>query len=278
MYQNFFNTNDFDDIIEAFHETIIDTNRSYNFFVDWEKIERNIKQYKVELNILNSLIGSKNFNEDLKYIISNYPKVISVIPILIAVRDKKLKVINDFENNDLEIIEYDFTKQEISHNEIDKLVMFFEKTGLRYFLKELCDRSLVDYVIGVETGMDTHARKNRSGNSMEQLLKPIIQKIGNKGNYTVLFQKKFAYLEKKYNFEVKSNIKNRKADFIIIKDQNKVINIEVNFYSGTGSKPQEIVDSYINRQSELKENGFKFIWITDGDGWQGQKNQIRKGF
>ncbi|WP_049774928.1 DpnII family type II restriction endonuclease [Thermoanaerobacterium thermosaccharolyticum] len=73
-------------------------------------------------------------------------------------------------------------------------------------------------------------------------------------------------------------VKNRKADFIIIKNGNKVVNIEVNFYSGTGSKPQEIVDSYIERQNELKENGFEFIWITDGIGWKGQKNQLHKGF
>jgi len=114
---------------------------------------------------------------------------------------------------------------------------------------------------------------------MELLLKPIIEEIAKKkGIQTILFQKTFEYLETNYKIKVNSSIRNRKADFILIKNNKKVINIEVNFFSGTGSKPQEIVDSYIERQNELKNNGFEFIWITDGEGWKGQKNQIHKGF
>ncbi|MFW6008468.1 MAG: DpnII family type II restriction endonuclease, partial [archaeon] len=91
-------------------------------------------------------------------------------------------------------------------------------------------------------------------------------------------QKKFNYLNKKYNVSVTSEIKNRKADFILIKDNLKVINIEANFYKGGGSKPQEIVDSYINRQTDLYNNNFNFIWISDGFGWKDQYNQTTKAF
>jgi type II restriction enzyme len=144
----------------------------------------------------------------------------------------------------------------------------------------MSSKCIQDYATGVEVGMDTNARKNRSGSAMEMALKPIVENIiaKQKSLYTVLFQKKFKYLEDNYNFKVNSSIRNRKADFIIIKNRNKVINIEVNFFSGSGSKPQEIVDSYIERQNELRENGFEFIWITDGIGWREQKNQIEKGF
>jgi len=204
-----------------------------------------------------------------------------VVPILIATREPKLKVIKDFLDGNNDIVEYEFKKRDLSDQEINGLLYFFSKTGLKRFFEELSNRSLQDYLTGVEVGMDTHARKNRSGDAMELALKPIIEQINAKnGNkFTILFQKKFGYLEKTFGIQVLSSIKNRKADFIILKDNNrKIINVEVNFYSGTGSKPQEIVDAYINRQSELDANGFHFIWVTDGDGWKGQKNQITKGF
>lgn len=274
-------TDSLEDTIERFHETIIDTNRSYNFFVNWEKVEQHVDKYKIELSILDSLIGSRNFNKDLENILKKYPEVLPVIPILIAVRDARLKVIRDFSDADTDIMEYNFTERKLSELEIKVLIEFFEKTGLKNFFENLSTKSIRDYVTGVEVGMDTHARKNRSGDSMELVIKPFIERINLKHDdrYIILFQKNFNYLQKNFGIKVSASIRNRKADFILINaDKDRVVNIEVNFYSGTGSKPQEIVDSYINRQEELKENGFEFIWITDGYGWKGQKNQIEKGF
>jgi len=279
VYSKCLRMNKFDRIVDHFHKTIIDTNRDHKFFVDWEKIQANVQKFKIELNILNSLIGSKNFKNDLRQILSRYPDVVPCFPILIAVREMSLKVINDFSSKDSEIVEYNFKKRKLLPKEIEEFMAFFHKTGLENFFENLSSRSIQDYVIGIEVGMDTHARKNRSGAAMELVLKPIIEKINaNLRISHMLFQKNFSNLEKDYNIVVSTSLRNRQADFIIIKDENKVINIEANFYSGTGSKPQEIVDSYINRQGELRENGFKFIWITDGYGWKGQKNQIRKGF
>ncbi|KYO65503.1 type II restriction endonuclease [Thermovenabulum gondwanense] len=277
LYLDFLNLNDQESVIEKFHETIIDTNRSYDFFTDWSKIKKHINKFKIELNIFNSLIWSKEFEKDLKKILKDYPQVIPVIPLLLAIREKNLKIIKDLNSGDFCIVNYDFNARTLSDKEIEDLVEFFNKTGLKKFFLEMGAKSIQDYAIGVEVGLDTHARKNRSGRAMEILLKPIIENISNKLGYKPLFQKKFGYLEDKYKIRVNPSIKNRKADFILIKN-NKIINIEVNFFSGTGSKPQEIVDSYIERQNELKENGFKFIWITDGEGWKGQKNQIHKGF
>lgn len=274
-------TGSLEETIERFHETIIDTNRSYNFFVNWEKVEQHVDKYKIELSILDALIGSRNFNKDLENIFKKYPEVLPVIPILIAVRDARLKVIRDFSDADTDIMEYNFTERKLSELEIKVLIEFFEKTGLKNFFENLSTKSIRDYVTGVEVGMDTHARKNRSGDSMELVIKPFIEKINLKhdNRYIILFQKNFNYLQKNFGIKVSASIRNRKADFILINaDKDRVVNIEVNFYSGTGSKPQEIVDSYINRQEELKENGFEFIWITDGYGWKGQKNQIEKGF
>jgi type II restriction enzyme len=279
VYFKCLNVQSFDDVVKKFHETIIETNRDLKFFVDWKKICMNIEKHKIELNIFNSLIGSKNFDFDLKNILLNYPGVIPCIPILIAIRDTNLKVIDDFNSSNPKILKYNFTKRRLSSPELEEFIDFFDNTGLKNFFLNLSSRSIQDYVFGIEVGLDTHARKNRSGQAMELVLRPFFNKIRTQKNILhVLSQKKFSCVEKDFKIPISTSLKNRKFDFVIIDRKHKLTNIEANFFSGTGSKPQEIVDSYINRQNELKEIGFNFIWITDGLGWKGQKNQIRKGF
>lgn len=280
IYKDVLNVENFEEIVEKFHASIVDTNRGHKFFVDWEKVEKHVKKFKIELNILNSLIGSKDFDNDLRNLLSKYPEIVPAIPILIAQRGLNLRVIKDFLDKDSDIVEYNFTQRKLSEEEIERFIEFFDKTGLKYFFKNLTNKNIPDYVTGVEVGLDTHARKNRSGKAMELVIKRIIEQINSKmeSPFKIIFQAQLGYLQKGFNFSINSSIENRIADFIIVKDSGIGINIEVNFFRGTGSKPQEIVDSYINRQRELKESGLGFIWITDGEGWKGQKNQIRKGF
>ncbi len=274
----FLGARNIDDVMKKFLDTLIDTNRSYSFFVDWDKVKEHVEQYKVELNILNSLIGSRQFDDDLRVILSNYPQVLPVIPILLAIRELNFKVIEDFSTKDLHIVNYNFNVRVLTQKEIEDIVKFFEKTGLKKFFLELSTKSIQDYVIGVEVGLDTHARKNRSGNAMELLLEPIIKSIATKENgfSAVLLQKQFSILESNYGIKISQSIRNKKADFILTKNNGKVIDIEVNFFADAGSKPQEIVGSYIDRQNELKKNGFDFIWITDGSVWRGQENGLHR--
>jgi type II restriction enzyme len=142
------------------------------------------------------------------------------------------------------------------------------------FLKTVTN--LKDYLTGVEVGLDTHARKNRSGSAMELAVLPLMQTLveSNKG-LSLLFQKQFKDVEKSWGLSVPTTLRERRFDYVIKKDKT-LINIEVNFFAGGGSKPQEIVDSYINRQNELYAEGWKFIWITDGRGWKAGKNQIQR--
>ncbi len=279
LYLDFLKQESFDAIVDIFHDTLINTNRGYQFFVDWQKVKQNIEKYRVELHILNSLIRCSDFDSTLRHLITNYPEVLPVIPLLLAVRDLQIKVVKDFMDADSDTVTYDFRKRELSQKELEELIIFFERTGLKDFFQNFSCQSIQDYVAGVEVGLDTHARKNRSGKAMELVVDPIIQDIvkQQKLPFQIESQKYFRYLSDRYGISVSSSLINRKADFILIGDKGEIVNIEVNFFSGTGSKPQEIVDSYINRQNELYDNGFDFIWITDGLGWKGQKNQIRKG-
>ena len=274
----------FDAILNAFFDSIIDTNRTYDFFVDWNKIRAKIENDEtnldVKLNILNSLIGNKNFDDKFRSLLLDYPEILPIIPMLIAIRELTFPVIADFYSEKVDIKRFDFSERKLSKQEINEFLEFVQKTRLKLFFTELANRSLMDYYLGIEVGMDTNARKNRSGNVMEKVINHYLDEINQRQNFPfpILKQKTFGFLEKEFNFPVNSDIKNRKADFIIIKDFNKPINIEVNFYTGSGSKPQEIVDAYILRQRELAQNNIDFIWITDGYGWKEQRNQTKKGF
>jgi len=284
LYFNKLKVTNLETILDIFYDSIIDTNRTYDFFVDWNKIKEklNDKEMKldVKLNILNSLIGSKNFDEKFRTLLHDYPEILPVIPMLIAVRDLSFPVVADFYSEKIDIEMFDFKERKLSGSEIENYLYFVQKTGLKLFFTELANRSLIDYYLGIEVGMDTNARKNRSGEIMEKVINHHLDDINKRQNYPfpILKQKYFGNLETEFNFPVNSDIKNRKADFIILKDFKKPINIEVNFYTGSGSKPQEIVDAYIQRQRELALNNIEFIWITDGYGWKEQRNQTEKGF
>ena len=152
LYQDFFQRNSFDVLVDLFHDTLIDTNRGYRFFVNWEKVKRNIEKFRFELNLLNSLVHCSDFNSTLRRLVTGYPEVLPVIPILLALRDLQIKVIKDFMDADSDTVIYDFRKRPLSPKEIEELVVFFERTGLRDFFQNLSCQSIQDYVTGVEVG------------------------------------------------------------------------------------------------------------------------------
>jgi type II restriction enzyme len=274
FYKKFLDVGNIDELAELFNRTLIDTNMTYKYFVDWEKIKRNVNRLNVEINILNSLIGSKDVRNDLMDLLRKYPEIVTVFPLIIAVRDNELKIIED-----VDIKKYSFKrKTSLTEPEIKSMVHFCVKSGIIELFSDIKIKNLKDYLLGVEVGMDTNARKNRSGQSMELIVMPIINSFRNKYNdLEIIFQKTFKYIKENYGVQISQSLINRKFDFVL-KKGDKFVNIEVNYYSGGGSKPQEIVNSYINRQNELKKSKWGFIWITDGLGWRVGFNQIKVGF
>ncbi|WP_207667956.1 DpnII family type II restriction endonuclease [Clostridium botulinum] len=278
------------DLVKIFTKSLLETNRGFNFYVNWERPSKIISEYNIELNILNALVKNKNYDEDFKKIVRKIPTVINVFPALFALSKNEresLKKEKDFFKvvniNALEddVIEYRFNindEETFNEYEIDKYLDFTKKIGLKYLFTDLLEKHLVDYLIGCEVGLDSNGRKNRGGLAFELALEPIIVDIAEKYNIEVITQKQFKTLRQK-GFEISEDIANRKADFILIKN-NKIMNIEANFYGGSGSKPEEIIDSYINRQEDLRNNSIKFALITDGKKCWGneRKPQLLKGF
>lgn len=260
---------------DSFFNTLINTNRSYNFFVDWQKIEENIAKYKLEIGLLSALTGSPNLEHDFKNLIKKYPEVIKVLPLLIAVRDRNIKVVETLGSSE-PLRTFIFDQPPRTNEQIEQIYEFYLKTGIFELVRRL--NNLKDYLTGVEVGMDTHARKNRSGIAMELAVLPLVQAIVDANPALLfLFQKQFKEIENAWSLPVPNSLRERKFDYLV-KKNTTVINIEVNFYAGGGSKPQEIVDSYINRQNELHEGQWEFIWITDGYGWKTARNQIMRAF
>lgn len=272
--------------IDYFERQLIETNRGFNYYVNWENISDH-KKYIVEIHALDCLIGKGDDFDDLFVkLLKKIPSVVEIFPYLFALskfernevrkKGEVLKIIGtEIDGEDVQ--NFNFCGQKtLSDEQIDDFLSFFKQMGLKNLYQNAIEKSTLDYITGILVGLDSNGRKNRGGTAFELACEPIIQEVCKKYGVRCLTQKQFKIL-RKMNFEISNDIANRKADFILMKGQ-KSANIEVNFFNGGGSKPEEIIDSYINRQANLKENDIDFILITDGNCWKGTTNQLNKGF
>ncbi len=260
----------FDTWLETFSDSIC----TYDFFTDFKKVYENINNIKVELNILNSLIGSQSIKQDFTYIVNKYPETLQCIPILLAIRQYEI-IVNDTSGKN--VINF----KDFKNANIELYIKFMQKTGLFNLLANSKIKSLQDYITGVEVGLDSNARKNRTGKTMETLVESHIQNAGYIKDSTYFTQINTADFKDKFGINLLSYIKtnaNKKFDFVIKKD-GKIYAIEVNFYNTGGSKLNETARSYKEIATETNNlQNFTFIWITDGLGWKSAKNNLRETF
>ena len=262
--------------LSGFRDSIAD----YGYYIDFEKVHRNVDAVKVELNILNSLIGSKNIEYDFKNLLKRYPQILKCVPLLLAVRSNEIYCQDD---NGGYMYKFDFGNYPPnSHAYYDRYCYFMRETGLFDLLENHIINNLVDYVTGVETGLDSNGRKNRGGHLMEDLVEGFIKKAG--------FIKDVSYFKEMYIHEITdkwgidlSAISNqgkmeKRFDFVI-KTPTMIYGIETNFYGGGGSKLNETARSYKTLALEAETiDGFSFVWFTDGKGWISARNNLEETF
>lgn len=281
-----------EELAQEFEKNLLETNRGYNYYVNWENIS-GLDDLSLEIHALDDLIkcSDKDFYTKFKNAITKLPSIIKVFPYLFAL-DKKSR--EDVTKNDTLIIisgelggkdfdEYSFNSDLIKNNLDEELIKkyysFFKQMGLKNLFQNKIEKSVWDYIIGVLVGLDSNGRKNRGGTVFELACEPIIKNICKQYGLDLLIQKQFKTLDNQYRIFTNENIGNRKADFILVdKNSNKSLNIEVNFYNGTGSKPEEIINAYSDRQNKLNECGIEFCLLTDGDCWRNASNQLTVGF
>lgn len=245
----------------------------YDYYIDFEKVYRNVDNIKVELNILNSLIGSKNVENDFENLIKKYPETLKCIPTLLAVRQSEIYA----QDEDGEYM-YNFNKQ---NYDIEQYKMFMKKTGLFELLQHHIINNLVDYCLGIETGLDSNGRKNRGGHQMEDLVESYIKKAGVKEYYKEMY---LTDIEKKWNVDlspISANGTSTKRFDFVVKTNNMIYLIETNFYGGNGggSKLNETARSYkmLSQEADLID-GVTFVWFTDGTAWKTARRNLEETF
>ena len=247
---------------------------NYAYYVDFEKIYKNVDKVKVELNILNSLIGSKNIEEEFQNILIRYPETLECIPLLLAVRSREIFVKD-------EINEYLFKFDKMVYSMKD-YIKFMRESGLFNLLQNHIINNLYDYVLGIEVGLDSNGRKNRGGHLMENLVESYIIKAGFKKNIDYFKEMNLKAIEKKWNLNLSAmsgnNTSTKRFDFVIKTDK-KVYLVETNFYASGGSKLNETARSYKMLAEESKKiDGVTFIWFTDGTGWNSARKNLEETF
>lgn len=256
--------------ISGFRDSIA----NYGYYADFEKINKNVDKIKVELNILNSLIGSNDIETDFENLLNRYPEILKCIPLLLAVRVKEIYAVDD----DGEFT-YNFKNQNLS---VEQYKIFMRKTGLFDLMKNHIVNNLVDYATGVETGLDSNGRKNRGGHIMENLVENYILKAGFVKDKNYFKEMYIHQISQKWNIDlsaISNKGKTEKRFDYVVKTDNMIYGIETNFYGSGGSKLNETARSYKTLALETDTiNGFTFVWFTDGKGWFSARHNLEETF
>ncbi len=251
------------DRFNEFMKPLKETHFSLKDYVDFPKVEANVEAISIKLNQLNYLIGQEDMDAAVRRLWDENPKVFSVLDVLIAVRAKdKKKAIDSYGNINL-ISDY--------FSSPGQVILFLNETGLTEVFKTKQIKNLVDYVFGVEVGLDSNARKNRGGHIMEGLVANLLTRNG------IKFEQEVYYTEFPEIVKV-LGADNKRFDFVI-RTQEKTYLIEANFYTGGGSKLNEVARSYSELAPKINAvPGFEFVWITDGIGWESARNKLEEAF
>ena len=248
---------------KTFLSQLSDTNATLSYWTDFTKVKANVASIEIKLNTLNYLLGKEDLRAAVTELWNNDKRVFEVLQILIACRKRdKKKVIN---------ADAEFVLLESYLTTLDGVMEFIEGTGLAKIFKDKNVKNLVDYVFGVEVGLDSNARKNRSGDAMEDSVELIIKGSG------------LRYRKEVYSSEWPAITKalgtdKKRFDFVI-EAKEKTYLAEVNFYSDGGSKLNETARSFTELAPKINAvDGFEFLWVTDGKGWEKAKNKLQETY
>ena len=273
----------FDELVNSLKKSITPV----DFFVDFPKVFLNLDDHINNLNLLNRLIGADNIEKEFEMLVKEHPEVMNSIPILLASHDTNFSIVNvpttdlliniDQENYkvfDDKYICYDF---DLLNNDITDYTEFLKLSGLLDLINNKKIHSFVDYALGIEAGLDSNARKNRSGKIMEGIIEEFLKKSGIK----YYKQMKYSDIDTMFGTNFCSIGKaTKKFDFVFESKVNKqLIVMEVNYYKTQGSKPNETAKSYIELNNKIKNiKGAKFVWITDGQGWNKSRKNLEDAY
>jgi type II restriction enzyme len=278
---NFLSLNSDHELFQYFTDTLkLKGITQWDYFVKWEKVYNNIKPYEVELNILNVLIGKENIKEELTKLILEYPKVVNVIPLLLAIRfknkkEQKINIVSDIKT--FEYDHFDLSIKTPNKEEAENIAEFFVGCGLADLVKDKKVKNLMDYATGVEVGLDSNGRKNRGGHQMEKAVETYIKEVCEELRLPYLKEANAKAIKTAWNIDLEVDKSSRRIDYVINKN-GKLYFFEVNFYGGGGSKLKSTATEYVKMDEYWNKQNIEFIWITDGAGWLSTLLPLREYF
>lgn len=264
-------------------ETLIDSIYTWDYFTDFKKSMENANLFDKELRELDTVLGlnKEELRQELIKIINENVKVKKALLLLVALRPVKLKeaaVIDNFETLESTYKHELFTKRgSLTKEDEEQIILFFEQTGLEEFFINKEVSSVLDYCKGVEVGLDSNARKNRSGQTMESICERFVKEYCEKHGFEYIDQATSKKIKDIFGVDLKMDKIDRRIDFAIKTNQNLYL-IEVNYYSGGGSKLKATAGEYKDLSDLLKGQGYEFIWLTDGKGWNTAKAPLKETF
>lgn len=282
IYKDELNLKNDDEVFQYLLDTAKDTISGWDYYVKWSKAIGNTTKVEVQLNILNVLVGKENVELELRKLLKDYPEIIKVVPIVIASREKKFKVLEPLEEDIFNYKEFDFSRrikkgEKLSEKEIDLIIEFLNGVGFLDLFRNKNIKNIVDYTLGVEVGLDSNGRKNRTGDSMEDISELLIKDICKRNGWEYITQATVAKIYKKWKITVPTDKSKRIYDFVI-NNGGKLLLSEVNYYNGGGSKLKTVANEFTKLNKYITDGGFTFCWITDGLGWQTAKQPLRDAF
>lgn len=237
--------------------------KTWDYLVDWNKVGRNSSELEIILNKLNYLLGKDDIKKEFFKLYENSPDIVKVFSSLLAVRGTKIEIYEP-EEKTTELFDFSNT----STLSPEKYFEFMEESGLVKLFKEDGVKNLVDYVLGVEVGLDSNGRKNRGGKLMESIVEIYIKEFCLKYGYSYIKQANAKKIKTEWGFEVEVDKSSRSFDFAIYSPGSKKLKlVETNFYNGGGSKLKAVCGEFKGLNNELERQGIDFIWVTDGLGW-----------
>ncbi len=260
---------DFNILVKTFKHSI----KTWDYFVKWEKVFSNSSELEITLNKLNYLLGKEDLKSEFYKLFATNPDIIKALPILLAVRENNLEI---YDKISKQSEFYDFTGRDY---DADKYYLFLEKSGLSKLFQKDGIKNLVDYVIGVEVGLDSNGRKNRGGSLMEEIVGLFLTEFCKQNKFELLQQARSRTIKQLWNFDVAVDKSERSFDFAIYNPKNGKIKLfETNFYNGGGSKLKAVCGEFRSLYDELKTQDIDFVWITDGLGWNTTKRPLEETY
>ena len=271
-YKEKLNCKDGEEVFAHLLATLKPTIKSWDYFVNWAKVLQNYSKIEYELNLLNSLIGKENIEQEALKLFAKYPDTIKAIPILLVCREMELSLLSDYKQG-FQYQNFAFAQA----MEAERAVLFMKSSGLLKLFEDKIIKSIPNYVIGVEAGLDSNGRKNRSGTSMEAIVAFFVSELCVKEGWEWIPQATKKKIADKWGKNITVEKSDRQIDFAILAN-NKLFLIEANFYGGGGSKLKSTAGEYKSDFRRWKADGHQFIWVTDGEGWKSTHKPLRETF